>query len=47
MNTYMSHIHWDTRQNKLEIPTDKDEVNKREIREYDGRAHDPDRLVYH
>ncbi len=34
----MSHIHWVTRQNKLEIPRDKDEVNKREIR----RAHDPD-----
>ena len=35
----MSHIDWVTRQNKLEIPRDKDEVNKREIREYDGRAH--------
>ena len=39
----MSHIHWVTRQNKLEIPTDKDEVNKREVRECDGRAHDPDK----
>jgi hypothetical protein len=29
-----------TRQNKLEIPTDKDEVNKRKIRECDG--YDPD-----
>jgi hypothetical protein len=27
----MSHIHWVARQNKLEIPRDKDEVNKREI----------------
>ena len=36
----MSHIHWVTRQNKLEIPRDKDEVNKREIHECDGRAHD-------
>jgi hypothetical protein len=35
----MPHIHWVTRQNKLEIPTEKDEVNKREIRECDGRAH--------
>jgi len=34
----MSHIHWVERQNKLEIPRDKDEVNKREIRESDGRA---------
>jgi hypothetical protein len=44
MNTYMPHIHWDTRQNKLEIPTDKDEVNKREIHG-DGRAYDPDTMV--
>jgi hypothetical protein len=29
----MSHIHWTTRQNKLEIPRDKDEVNKGEIHE--------------
>jgi hypothetical protein len=41
----MSHIHWVTRQNKLEIPIDKDEVNKREIRECDGRTHDPDTMV--
>jgi len=34
----MSHIHWVPRQNKLERPRDKDEVNKREIRERDGRA---------
>ncbi len=27
----MTHIHWVARQNKLEIPRDKDEVNKREI----------------
>ena len=33
------------RQNKQEIPRDKDEVNKREIHEYDGRAHDPDTMV--
>jgi hypothetical protein len=38
----MSHIHWVARQNKLEIPRDKDEVNKREIHECDGRTHDPD-----
>jgi hypothetical protein len=41
----MSHIHWVARQNKLEIPRDKDEVNKREIHEYDGRAHDPGTMV--
>jgi hypothetical protein len=33
------------RQNKLEIPKDKDEVNKQDIRECDGRAHDPDTMV--
>ncbi len=38
-------IHWVTRQNKLEIPIDKDDVNIREIRECDGRAHDPDTMV--
>jgi hypothetical protein len=41
----MTHIHWVTRQNKLEIPIDKDEVNKREIRECDGRENDPDTMV--
>jgi hypothetical protein len=41
----MSHIHWVARQNKLGIPRDKDEVNKREIHEYDGRVHDPDTMV--
>ena len=41
----MSHIPWVTQQNKLEIPRDKDEVNKREIHECDGRAHDPDTMV--
>jgi hypothetical protein len=41
----MSHRHWVARQNKLEIPRDKDEVNKREIHECDGRAHDPDTMV--
>jgi hypothetical protein len=30
------HIHWVARQNKLEIPRDKDEVNIREIHECDG-----------
>ena len=34
-----------TRQNKLETPRDKDEVNKWEIRECDGRTHDPDTMV--
>jgi hypothetical protein len=41
----MTHIHWVPRQNKLEIPRDKDEVNKREIHECDGRTHDPDTMV--
>ena len=41
----MPHIHWVARQNKLEIPRDKDEVNKREIHECDGRANDPDTMV--
>jgi hypothetical protein len=41
----MSHLHWVPRQNKLEIPRDKDEVNKREIHECDGRAHDADTIV--
>jgi hypothetical protein len=41
----MTHIHWVVRQNKLEIPRDKDEVNKREIHECDGRAHDPCTMV--
>ncbi len=30
---------------RLEIPRDKVEVNKRGIRESDGRAHDPDTMV--
>jgi hypothetical protein len=29
----MSHIHWVVRQNKLETPKEKDEVNKREVHE--------------
>jgi hypothetical protein len=33
------------RQNKLEIPKDKDEVNKQDIHDCDGRAHDPDTMV--
>ncbi len=41
----MSHIQWVARQNKLEIPRDKDEVNKRAIHECDGWAHDPDTMV--
>ena len=40
----MTHTHWVTRQNKLEIPRDEDEVNEREIHECDGRAHDPDTM---
>ncbi len=44
----MTHIHWVARQNKLEIPRDKDhdsEVNKWEIQEWDGRVHDPDTML--
>ena len=41
----MSHIHWVTQQNKLEIPRDKDEVNKQDIHECDERAHDSDTMV--
>jgi hypothetical protein len=41
----MSHIHWVARQNKLEIPKDKDEVNKQDIHECDGLGHDPDTMV--
>jgi hypothetical protein len=41
----MSHIRWVPRQNKLEIPKDKDEVNKQDIHDCDGRAHDPDTMV--
>ena len=38
-------MHCVARQNKPETPRDKDEVNKREIRECDGRANDPDTMV--
>jgi hypothetical protein len=41
----MSHIHWVTRQNKLETPKEKDEVKKREVHEYDVRTRDPDSMV--
>jgi hypothetical protein len=41
----MSHIHCVVLQNKLEIPRGKNEVNKREIHECDGRKHDPDTMV--
>ena len=38
-------MHWGERQNKLETPKDKDEVNKQDIHEYDGWVHDPDTMV--
>ena len=41
----MTRIHCVTRQNKLETPKDKDEVNKREVHECDGRVRDPDVMV--
>jgi hypothetical protein len=34
----MTHIHWVARQNKLETPKEKDEVNKREVHECDVRT---------
>ena len=42
---YMTHIHWVARQNKLETPKEQDEINKREVHEYDGQARDPDAMV--
>ena len=33
------------RQNKLETPKEKDEVNKREVHECDVRTRDPDAMV--
>ena len=41
----MPRIRWVARQNKLETPQEKDEVNKREVHECDGRARDPDAMV--
>jgi len=41
----MPHIHWVERQNKLEIPKEKDEVNKREVHACDVRTRDPDAMV--
>ena len=41
----MSRIHWVPRQNKLETLKEKDEVNKREVHECNGRSRDPDAMV--
>ena len=41
----MSHMHWVTRQNKLELPNDEEEVNTRDIHKCDGQAHDPDTMT--
>jgi hypothetical protein len=41
----MTHILWVERQNKLEIPKNKDEVNKEDIHDCDGRDHYPDTMV--
>ena len=41
----MPHIHWVARQNKLETPKEKDELNKREVHECDVRTRDPDAMV--
>ena len=38
-------MHWVPRQNKLETPKEKDEVNKREVHECDVRTRDPDAMV--
>jgi hypothetical protein len=34
----MPHIHWVPRQNKLETPKEKDEVNKREVHEWENQG---------
>jgi hypothetical protein len=41
----MTHIHWVSRQNKLEMPNDEEKVNTREIHKCDGQVHDPDTMV--
>jgi hypothetical protein len=41
----MPHIHLVTRQNKLEIPNDEEEVKTREIHKCDGQENDPDTMV--
>ena len=38
-------MHCVARQNKLETPKEKDEVNKQEVHECDVRTHDPDAMV--
>jgi hypothetical protein len=38
-------MHCVARQNKLETPKEKDEVNKREVHECDVRTRDPDAMV--
>ncbi len=38
-------MHCVARQNKLETPKEKDEVNKREVHECDVRTRDPDTMV--
>ena len=38
-------MHWVPRQNKLETPKEKDEVNKHEVREGDVKTRDPDVMV--
>ncbi len=40
-------MHCVARQNKLETPKEKDEVNKREVHECDVRTCDPDSMVSH
>ena len=37
-------MHGVARQNKLETPKEKDEVNKREVHECDVWTHDPDAM---
>ena len=38
-------MHWGERQNKLETPKEKDEVNKREVHQCDVCTRDPDAMV--
>jgi len=43
----MTHRHWVTQQNKLQLPNDEAEVNTRDIHKCDGQAHDPKIYVYY
>ena len=44
-NLHASHTLGCTTKHTIEIPQDKDEVNKQDIHDCDGRAHDPGTMV--